>query len=114
MEPFVLLAGIIGLSLILAVTIYGVARLRIEQQRTMQKLLDRGAGAEELARVVGVVDRPRQDLRRGLLLIAAGVAWSTVTFILEGPQGPAWVFGIFPLAIGSAFVAFKVLDGRRG
>jgi hypothetical protein len=53
----VLLAGIVGLLVILAVSIHGVARLRIEQQRTLQKLLDRGAGAEEFARAASAVRR---------------------------------------------------------
>jgi hypothetical protein len=113
MQPAVLVAGILGLSLILAVTIYAVARLRIEQYRTMQKFLDRGIANEDLARSAGLGDRTSRDLRRGLLLIAIGFAWSTVTFVLEGSQGPAWVFGLFPVSIGSVYVLFRTLDGRQ-
>jgi hypothetical protein len=109
MQPFVIAAGILGISLILAVSVYVFARLRIEQERTLQKLIDRGISGDELLRSAGLAERGSRDLRRGLLLIGIGLAWSTVTFFIGGK---AWIVGIFPVVIGAVYVLFRVLDGR--
>ena len=103
-------AGILGLSVILSISIYAFARLRIEQERTLQKLIERGLSGDDLLRSAGLADRGSRDLRRGLLLIAIGLSWSTCTFFVGGN---AWTFGAFPVAIGSVYVLFRVLDGRR-
>ena len=109
MQPSAMIAGILGLSLILSVSIYVYARLRIEQERTVQKLIERGLQGEELLRSAGLADRGSKDLRRGLLLIAIGLSWSTFTFFVGGT---AWIAGIVPVTIGLVFVLFKVLDGK--
>lgn len=109
MEPMIIAAGILGGSLILAVGIYVVGRLRIEQQRTLQTLVERGVAGEELLRASGIADPRGRDLRRGLLLIGIGVAWSTVTFFIGGR---AWILGAFPITVGLVYVLFRVLDGR--
>jgi hypothetical protein len=103
-------AGVLGLSAILCVAVYAFGRLRIEQERTLQKLVDRGLSGEELMRAAGVVDRPTKDLRRGLLLVGVGVSWSLFTFFVGGK---AWMMGIVPITLGMAFVALRVLDGGR-
>jgi hypothetical protein len=110
MNYSVVVAGVLGLSLLLSVSVYAFARLRIEQEKTLQKLIDRGLSGDELLRATGVVDRGGKDLKRGLLFIAIGLSWSIVTFFAGGQ---AWIAGIFPVAIGSVYVLFKVLDGRR-
>jgi len=102
--------GVLGLTAILCMAIYTFARLRIEQERTLQKLIEKGLSGEELIRVAGVVDRPTRDLRRGLLLVGVGVSWSVFTFFLGGK---AWMLGIVPLTLGMVFVALRVLDGGR-
>lgn len=109
MQPAVAFAGIVGLALILSVSIYVFARLRIEQERTLQKLIERGASGDEVARAVRPADRASADLRRGLLLIAVGISWSTLTFFAGGK---AWMAGIVPLTIGATYVLFRILDGR--
>src|SRR5687767_6188718 len=108
MDPSIAFAGIIGLAVLLSVSVYVFGRLRIERERTLQKLIERGATGDELARLV----RPAHasaDLRRGLLLIAVGLAWSVVTFFVGGK---AWMAGIVPVMLGATFVLFKVLDAR--
>ena len=109
MQPSAMIAGILGISVILSVSIYVFARLRIEQERTVQKLIDRGIQGEELLRSAGLTDRGSRDLRRGLLLIALGLSWSLVTFFAGGS---AWIAGLFPIFIGLVYVLFRVLDGR--
>ena len=109
MQASVVFAGILGLSLVLSVSIYVFARLRIEQERTLQKLIDRGLSGDDLLRSAGLAERGDTDLRRGLLLVGVGLSWSTVTFFAGGD---AWMFGVFPVTIGSVYVLFRVLDGR--
>ncbi|HLA78625.1 MAG TPA: hypothetical protein VJU18_13685 [Vicinamibacteria bacterium] len=108
-QPLVVCAGILGLSLILSVAIFVFGRLRIEQQRTLQRLVDRGISGDELVRSAGLAERGARDLRRGLLLIGIGLSWSTVTFLIGGR---AWILGVFPVTIGLVYVLFRVLDGR--
>lgn len=102
-------SALLGLALVLAVAVYGYSRLRIERERTLQKLLDRGAGAEELARAAGFGAPHRADLRRGLLLLGVGAAWTIVTFFIGGP---AWKLGGAPAAIGIVYLLLWAMNGR--
>lgn len=104
------ISGILGATVILSVAVAVAGRLRIERQRTLQKLLDRGVATDELIHVAGLAAPADADRRRGLLLIAIGVAWSLVTFFIGGR---AWILGVVPAIIGLAFVLLWVLDGRR-
>ena len=109
MQNSAVFAGILGISLILAVSVYVFARLRIEQERTLQKLIDRGLTGDDLFRSAGLAKRGNRDVRRGLLLIGVGLSWSTVTFFVGGT---AWMMGVVPVTIGAVYVLFWVLDGR--
>jgi hypothetical protein len=110
MNNTAIFAGILGLTAILCVAVYAFARLRIEQERTLQKLIERGLSGEELMRAAGVVDRPTKDLRRGLLLVGVGVSWSLFTFFVGGK---AWMLGIVPITLGMVFVVLRAVDGGR-
>jgi hypothetical protein len=103
-------AGVLGVAAILTVAVYIFGRLRIEQERTLQKLIDRGLSNDELMRAAGVVDRPVKDLRRGLLLLGVGVSWWLVTFFVGGK---AWMLGVVPITLGIVFVVLRALDGGR-
>ena len=107
-DTAIAVAGILGVSLILSVLVHVSGRLRIEQQRTLQKLLDRGGSLDDLAAVGGFARRADRDLRRGILLVAIGVIWSLVTFFIGGR---AWILGVVPVALGLACVLFWKLDG---
>lgn len=109
MQSLVTVAGILGGSMILAVMVHTAGRLRIEQQRTLQKLVERGLSGDELLRAAGLGDRGSRDLRRGLFLMGIGSSWSVVTFFIGGK---AWIFGFFPVTIGLAYVALRALDAR--
>ncbi|HET9192053.1 MAG TPA: DUF6249 domain-containing protein [Vicinamibacterales bacterium] len=109
MDQSIAVAGVIGLAMTLSVTIYMFGRLRIEQERSFQKLIDRGLSGEELLRSAGIADRARRDLRRGILLIAVGIAYSGFTFNIGGD---GWTLGIIPITFGIALILFSILDGR--
>jgi hypothetical protein len=102
-------AGLLGLALILSVSVYAFARLRIERERTIQKLMERGLSGDEFIRAAGLGRSRDLDLRRGLLLMGVGVAWAAVTFFIGGP---AWKMGGAPLAIGLVYLLLWTLDGR--
>lgn len=103
-------SAVIGATIILSMAVLAAGRLRTERQRTLQKLLDRGMAVDELVQAAGLVAPPDADRRRGLLLIAAGAAWSAATFLIGGR---AWVLGIVPAIVGLAFLLLWALDGRR-
>lgn len=109
MQPNLVFAGILGLSLILSVSVYVFARLRIEQEKTLQKLVDRGLSGDEVVRSAGLVKQGNKDLRRGLLLAGVGLSWSLVTFFIGGT---AWMMGAVPLVLGAVYVLLWILDGR--
>ena len=108
MDATLAVAVVAGLALILSVSVYSFARLRIEQERTLQRLIDRGMSGDELIRAAGLSNRGSRDLRRGLFFIAVGLAWSVTTFFIGGT---AWIMGGFPIAIGLVFLLLKTLDG---
>lgn len=103
-------AGILGVSLILAVAVHVSGRLRIEQQRTLQKLLDRGGNIESLVGVEGFARRADRDLRRGVLLLMIGLVWSLVTYFIGGR---AFILGAAPVVLGLVYLMFWKLDARR-
>lgn len=109
-DPIVVAAGIAGLTLVLAATIHAGARLRIEQQRTLQKLLERGEDLEAAMRLAGIADRGRRDLRRGAALVAIGIAWSAATVLIGGV---AWRLGVAPVLLGLVFLVLGKLDASK-
>jgi hypothetical protein len=110
MNNAAMFGGILGLAAIFSMAIYAFGRLRIEQERTLQKLIERGLSGDELMRAAGISDRGTKDLRRGLLLIGVGASWSIVTFFLGGK---AWMMGIVPITLGLVFVVLRAVDGGR-
>lgn len=108
-QTLVICTGILGVAVLLAVAVYVFGRLRIEQQRTLQKLLERGLPSEELLAAAGLGARSESDMRRGVLLLAIGLSWSAVTFFVGGR---AWILGLIPVALGAALILLRTLDGR--
>lgn len=94
-------AALLGAALILSVAVYVFGRLRIEQQRSLQRGLEQGRSIAELATLIGLASPAARDQRRGILLMALGFAWSLVTFFIGGK---AWLFGAVPILLGIAFL----------
>lgn len=107
-QTLIFIAGILGLSLILSVSIHVFGRLRIEQQRSLQKLVDQGVAGDALLRAIGWSSRGDRDRRRGVLLIAIGLAWTGITFFIGGS---AWILGFAPISLGLACLVLWKLDG---
>jgi hypothetical protein len=102
-------SALLGLALLLSVLVYAYSRVRIERERTLQKVIDRGGTGDDLVRAAGLGQPHRSDLRRGLLLIGVGIAWSGVTYFIGGT---AWRMGGAPAVIGLVYVLLWAVNGR--
>lgn len=110
-DSIIVAAGILGIALILAVAVHAIARLRVEQQRTLQKLIERGLDADAIVAAAAIPSRNQRELRRGAWLIAIGLAWSAATFFVGGK---AWMLGIVPVMLGGVVLLLRKLDARAG
>lgn len=108
-QTILLIAGILGMSLILSVVVHTFGRLRIEQQKTLQKLIEQGVPGADLLQIAGIDTRVNRDRRFAMLLIALGAGWSSVTFFIGGW---AWIIGFFPIVVGAAYLLLRKLDAR--
>ncbi len=109
MQPDLTIAGVLGVTIVIAAAIWVYGRVRIERERTLQHLIARGMAPDDLARIVGADLRRQLDLRRGVLLLAVGVAWTGVTYAVGGK---AWTLGAGPIALGVAYVVVWGVHGR--
>jgi hypothetical protein len=109
-EPILTATGILASAVVLAAAIAVAGRIRVERERTLQRLVDRGLSADELIRILGTEARGRLDRRRGALLLAVGGAWTAVTYAIGGR---AWTLGAVPVALGLALLVVGSVDGRR-
>lgn len=107
-DTLITAAGLIGLALIIAAAIHAAARLRIAQLDTLRRLLAQGADIDAATRMIDPGHRTRQ-LRRGLLLLAIGLAWSLATWLIGGR---AWIAGVAPILLGSVFLVLHGVERR--
>lgn len=108
-DTAIAVAGIVGIAWILSVVVYVNGRVRIEQQRTLQKVLDHGGSIDALSAAEGFPRRADRDRRRGIALVAVGVLWSLITFFIGGR---AWILGAIPGVLGLVYLVFWKLDDR--
>ena len=110
-ETSLSITALIGIAAVLVVAVFIFGRLKIEQQRTIQKLLEKDDGSRpELAQALGSLRRGDNDLRRGMLLVASGLVWSVTTFFIGGN---AWIFGGVPVVIGIVYLLFWRMSAAR-
>ncbi len=110
-EAPIIITGLIGVAAVLVAAVIIFGRLKIEHQRTIQKLLEKDDGSRpELAQALGSLRRGDNDLRRGMLLVASGLVWSVTTFFIGGD---AWLFGGVPVVIGFVYLLFWRMSAAR-
>jgi hypothetical protein len=110
-ETPIIIAGLISVAAVVVAAVIIFGRLKVEQQRTVQKLLDKDDGSRpELTQALGSLRRGDNDLRRGVLLIASGLIF-TLTFFFVG--GIAWIFGAVPVTIGLVYLLFWRMNAAR-
>ena len=110
-EVPIIVAGLISVAAVLVAAVIIFGKLKIEQQRTIQKLLEKDDGARpELTQALGSLRRGDTDLRRGTLLVASGLIWGC-TLLFVG--GNAWIFGAVPVMIGLVYLLFWRMNAAR-
>ncbi|MGH8110020.1 MAG: hypothetical protein ACREO1_15035 [Arenimonas sp.] len=109
-QTAILVAAILGASLIFSVFVYVQGKLKIEQQKTLQKMIDQGVASGELGNAIGLGNRIGRDFRRGMHLIIIGAAWTGITFFIGGK---AWILGFAPIAIGLLYLLLWKYEGSK-
>ncbi len=110
-EVPIIVAGLISVAAVVVAAVIIFGKLKIEQQRTLQKLLEKDDGSRpELSQALGSLRRGDNDLRRGMLLVASGLVFSA-TFFFVG--GDAWIFGGVAVIIGFVYLLFWRMSAAR-
>lgn len=105
-DTLIATAGLIGLALVIATAIHAAARLRIAQLDALRQMLAQGIDSDAATRMIDPGHRTRQ-LRRGLLLVAIGLAWTLVTWLIGGR---AWTAGVAPILLGTVFLVLHGVE----
>ena len=110
-EPILLGFGLIAIAIVLAMLIYMFGRLKLEQQKTVQMLLEKDPETRaEWAQLLGPRHRAEADFRRGLLLLITGL---TLLAFLYYAGGIAWMLSFIPITVGLVYLYFwKRNDGK--
>lgn len=103
-------AVILGTALVVAVLLYVAGKVKIEQQKTLRKLLERGESTHELIKALSTGGSVKIDTRRGVLFVALGLSWSASTVFIGGA---GWIFGLLPFSVGLAFLLLGKLNERK-
>jgi len=111
-ETTVIVVSLISVTVLLIAIIVVFGRLKIEQQRTLQKLLEKQETSPgDWERVVGATRPKDQDLRRGMLFIATGLALGGFFFMMGGV---GWMFAGVPIAVGLVYLLLSKLNAPKG
>ncbi len=110
-ETTISIAGIMCAAAVLSVVVYFFGRLKIEQQKTLQRLLEKDDSSRaEWARALGPARRGDNDFRRGVLLVVVGTSLGTGLFFVGGN---AWIFSLLPVTIGLVYLMFWKVNARQ-
>lgn len=105
--------GLICLTILLITFAFLNSRNQMEIQTTIRALLDSGAtvSSDVIDKITAGKSREKQDLRRGIFVIAFGLAIIVAGFI-TGAVTEFATIAVFPLFIGGAFLITKNLNGK--
>ena len=101
-----------------AITIVMLFRYRGKQetQQTLRKAIDQGQTlSEDMIRALsGGVPAANRDLRRGIVLIAVGIAVYGFGFLLDDDDASTVFYGagLFPLLVGGAYLLMHRFAGQ--
>ncbi len=99
------------LVMVIGGTLYYRFRRDAQRHETIRLMVEKGAEIPPQL----LVTRKRQgsDLKRGILLLAAGAGLSTFLAIVS-KQDPAWSLGLVPAFIGAGYLLTWKLQSQRG
>ncbi|MEM7353191.1 MAG: hypothetical protein AAF657_20520 [Acidobacteriota bacterium] len=110
-ENAVIIAGMISVAIVIATFIIVFGRLKIEQQKTLRKLLETDdASRLELSKILGPKSQADGDFRRGLLLIVMGFVLTGFLFFFGGI---GWILGLMPITVGFIYLFFWTRNADR-
>ena len=111
--PLSLFAMIFG---IVAIVTFYRFRNRQELQLTIRATLDSGQAlsSELLEQLTAALQPHRNDVRRGVILLAIGVAFVCLAFLIgdEDVVGPMLGFSAFPIFTGFAYLLMGYLGQK--
>ncbi|XOV81959.1 MAG: DUF6249 domain-containing protein [bacterium] len=100
-----------------AIVMYFRFRSRQELQLTVRATLDSGQAlsAELLEQLTAALHPQRNDIRRGVILLAIGLAFVCFAFILGDPDSFSPLLGLsaFPIFTGAAYLLMGYM-GQNG
>ncbi|EKE83715.1 DUF6249 domain-containing protein [Idiomarina xiamenensis] len=110
-ELWIPILGIVCIALIVLANLWLSGSDKKRLQKTLQKHMDNGGElSPDLLRQLGTnVSTHRVDRRRGIILVALGLACFTAGLISNNLIVGA-VFGVFPLFVGSALCILVLID----
>jgi Domain of unknown function (DUF6249) len=85
-------------------------------QRTVRMMVEKGQPVppELFASPAGAPIRPWYDLRRGIILLAVGVAFVIFFGLTAGWEEGVWALGLIPGLIGFGYIIVWRLANRHG
>ena len=102
---------------ICAVVFYYRYKSRQDLQLTMRAVIDSGQplSAELLEELTASLHAKRDDLRRGVICIAVGLAFVCLAMLTaeHGPGGPLLGISAFPLLVGVAYLVLWRLHSHQ-
>ncbi|MEL7304466.1 MAG: DUF6249 domain-containing protein [Myxococcota bacterium] len=102
--PFAAFLFVLGL---VAVPLWFRNRNQLDKQETLRLMVEKGADIPP--GLLATEERPRSDLRRGVILISTGIGVSLFLRIVENDDS-AWSLGIVPFAIGVGYLLTHWLE----
>lgn len=102
--PFAAFLFVLGL---VAVPLWFRNRSQLDKQETLRLMVEKGA--EIPPGLLATEERPRSDLRRGVILICTGIGVSLFLRIVEDGDS-AWSLGIVPFMIGVGYLVTHWLE----
>lgn len=101
-QTYIVLTILICITVLLAMILWVFGRIRSEQQKTLQKIIEQNELSQtELQNLLSPMPQYQKDLRRGILLIALGLSLGTVFFFMGGI---AWIFTCVPVSAGLIYL----------
>ncbi|MEO0813256.1 MAG: DUF6249 domain-containing protein, partial [Myxococcota bacterium] len=102
---FLFILGIIWVALFMR------NRSLLERQKTLRMMVEQGA--EIPPGLIAVPEKPKSDLRRGLILVCTSIGVAAFLFVVD-EEHKAWSLSLIPFMIGVGyFLAHRVEEGAK-
>jgi len=102
-------------AFVVALPLYLSFRRHGHLQETLRLMVEKGVQIPtELLTPPSAPVRKHSDLRRGIILVAAGVSLAVcLALVGVGPLERAWALGLIPMIIGAGYILVWKLEGKK-